>query len=174
MASLRLTAAQKKLLTAAELARLKKSLEPHADIARLIRDLRALRAYRQKQRDNLGKQVRAVKVGTKRPTRAMALNERSHQKEVLFDAAVKVLESRLAGLRDQAAAQCVGDKPKKSSPANVKTLLRRALVVIEKDASSLFESNSLHGELIDPGGVAKELADLENLAAGIRSALRPG
>ncbi len=80
MASLKITAAQKKLLTATELTPLKKALEPHTDVARLIRDLRALRAYRQKQRDNLGKQVRAIKVGAQQ-TRALEANARTHQLE---------------------------------------------------------------------------------------------
>jgi hypothetical protein len=171
MASLKITAAQKKLLTATELTRLKKALEPHTDVTRLIQDLRALRTYRQKQRDNLGKQVRAIKVGAQQ-TRALEANTRTHQKEVLFDEAVKVLESRLSDLRDQAQAHCSAPKSKKASQALAPSLLERALEVIEQDATSLFESNSLNGKLVDSNGVAEELAGLNGLAADIRAYLR--
>lgn len=166
----RLTATQKRLLTATELSRVESASEKHTDVARLVKDLRAVRAFRQKQRDNLGKQVRAVKVGTKRPTRQMALHDRSHQKEVLFDEVVKQLEGRLEALRDTAASEC----PAKKDPPKLKTakaLLQRALAEIEADAKSLRESHSVNGKLVDTYGVGDELKRQESLCREIRGFL---
>ena len=167
----RLTAAQKRLLTAAELSRVESACEKHTDVARLVKDLRAVRALRQKQRDNLGKQVRAVKAGTKRPTRQMALNDRSHQKEVLFDGLVKQLEQRLETLRDTAAAEC---SARKETPrlTQAKRLLTLAVREVETDASSLFESNSLNGKLVDAHGVGDEIKRLNALATEIHAFLK--
>lgn len=166
----RLTVAQKRLLTQKELSRVESACEKHTDVARLIKDLHAIRGLRQKQRDNLGKQVRAVKAGAKRPTRQVALNDRSHQKEALFDHLVKQLEQRLEALRDTAAAEC---PPAKATPrlTQAKELLAKALQEVETDARSLRESNTVNGRLVDEYGVGQEVARLEGLVKEIRTFL---
>lgn len=174
MPTLKLTAAQKRLLTVSELARLKQAYKNHSDVAQVIQDLRAIRAFRQKQRDNLGKQVRAVKVGEKRPTHQLALNDRSHQKEVIFDEAVSFLEQRLAALRDQAGAECTTQgSPKSVDPlVHAKGLLKRCLTVVEQDAKSLREGHQVKGKATASPAVAKEQERLDELVEDLQTFLK--
>lgn len=174
MPTLKLTAAQKRLLTVSELVRLKQAYKNHSDVAQVIQDLRAIRAFRQKQRDNLGKQVRAVKVGEKRPTRQLALNDRSHQKEVIFDEAVRFLEQRLAALRDQAGEECSALASSKSEDPLVcaKDLLKRCLTVVEQDARSLREGDQVKGKAMASPAVVEEQERLDGLVAELKTFLK--
>ena len=163
---MKLTAAQESLLTATEARRLKDIPTKHTEVAALIKDLRAVRALRQKQRDAVGKQTRAVKTGAKRPTRQVGVNDRTGQKEALFDEVVKKLEERLEALRDLAAAECPKKKPTKAGAANA--LLDRARKVIREDAKSLRDSASVNGRLKDTTGrIQDELDMLETLVKDI-------
>lgn len=174
---LKLTAAQKRLLTTAEAARVATALRPHNDAVVLVKDIRAIRALRQKQRDALGKQVRAVKKGVKAPVRQTSLNERTREKEAVFANVLSDLEARL----DKLKAVVASEKASKKKPATkqggslveARRLLADALSVVKADAEGLRASNTLGGQLVDPlgGQVTEELASLEGLAHRIEGFL---
>lgn len=174
----KLTAAQKRLLTTAEASRVAAALKPHNDAVLLVKDIRAFRALRQKQRDALGKQVRAVKKGLKTPVRQTNLHERTREKETLFAQVLSDLEGRL----DKIKAVVASEKAPKKKPAakqggalaEARRLLTEALSVVSVDAKSLRASNTLDGQLVDElnGKITQELSELEDLTARIQRFLK--
>lgn len=174
----KISAAEKRLLTAAEAARLATALKPHNDAVVLVKDIRAVRSLRQKQRDALGKQVRAIKKGDKAPARQVSLNQRTQDKEAVFDRVLGGLEERLKKIQAVVASEAPAKKksPTKAVSASYQArgLLEESLAVVAADAKSLRASNTLNGRLVDPlgGQVTDELASLEGLAHRIEAFLR--
>lgn len=178
----KLTAAQKRLLTTAEASRVAAALKPHNDAVVLVKDIRAFRALRQKQRDALGKQVRAVKKGVKAPVRQTNLHERTRQKEAIFATVLSDLEARLDKLKAVVASEKASKKTSKKAStttsagalAEARRLLAEALSVVKADAESLRASHTLNGQLVDEfnGQITKELDGLEGLANRIQQFLK--
>lgn len=173
----KLTAAQKRVLSATEAARVTAALKPHNDAVVLVKDIRAVRALRQKQRDALGKQVRAIKKGEKAPVRQEGLSQRTKEKEAIFDQVLGGLEERLKKVHAVVASESPAKKKPSTKAASASAqahgLLEESLAVIAADAKSLRASNTLDGQLVDPlgGQVTKELASLEGLAHRIEAFL---
>lgn len=160
-----LKASEKNLLNRTEIDRIERACEKHNDVVRLIRDLRAVRSLRDKNRDKANQVIRNKKAGN------IAVNTRYRDKQAVFDKVVKALEDRLEKLRDAADAEC----PVKRSSARMNkasSLLDRALVEVETDVRSLRESHSVNGVLDDKYGVKEEVARLEGLCKEIRGFLK--
>lgn len=160
-----LKASEKNLLNRTERERIDRACQKHNDVVRLVRDLRAVRSLREKNREKANRVVRNKKAGE------LALNTRYRDKQVIFDKVVKALELRLEKLRDAADAEC----PVKRASARMNkatNLLERALVEVEADAKSLRESHSVNGVLEDTYGVGEDVARLERLGKEIRALLK--
>lgn len=160
-----LRVSEKKLLNRTQVDRIERACEKHNDVERLIRDLRAVRSMRDKNREKANQVIRNKKAGN------IAINTRYRDKQAVFDRVVKALEMRLEKLRDAADAEC----PVKRYSARTNkaiNLLERALVEVEGDVKSLRESHSVNGVLENNYGVREEVARLEGLSKEIRALLK--
>lgn len=164
-----LKSSERSLLTANELRRVNSALIKHNDVVVLIRDLRAIRSFRQKSQDKANSVIRNKKAGN------IVVNTRYRDKQKVFDKVVKILEARLEKLRDAVVSECPSKRPTSrttSRTTKASDLLGRALSVIQEDAKSLRESHSINGRLVDQYGVIDEVDRLETLSKEIRDFLK--